>query len=78
MAMPEEYAIVRKAGITAPNIAYFLSRSVLFDGNTVLQVLIWRMNMTRVGTFGSCLGTFLISKCIPCVLMVDRMIYVLS
>jgi len=38
MAMPEEYAIVRKAGITAPNIAYFLS---------------------RVGTFGSTLGTFL-------------------
>jgi hypothetical protein len=71
MAMPEEYAIVRKAGITAPNIAYFLSRSVLFDGNTVLQVLIWRMNMIRIGTFGSCLGTFLGSKCIPCILKVD-------
>jgi len=60
--MPEEYAIVRKAGINAPNIAYFLSRLVLFNGNTVLQVLIWRMNMTRVGTFCSCLGTFLTSK----------------
>ncbi|KIM88395.1 hypothetical protein PILCRDRAFT_3392 [Piloderma croceum F 1598] len=39
MSMPEEYAIARDVGITAPNIAYFLS---------------------RVGTFGSCLGTFLI------------------
>jgi hypothetical protein len=74
MAMPEEYVIVRKAGITAPNSAYFLSRSVLFNGNTVLQVLIWRMNMIRIGTFGSCLGTFLISKYIPCILKVDRMI----
>jgi len=26
--------IVRDVGITAPNIAYFLSRSVLFDGST--------------------------------------------
>jgi hypothetical protein len=78
MAMPEEYAIVRKAGINAPNIAYFLSRLVLFNGNTVLQVLIWRMNMTRVGTFCSCLGTFLTSKCISCIPEVDRMTYVLS
>ena len=45
MAMPEEYAIVRKAGITAPNIAYFLSRSVLFDGTTVLQVIIWHIEL---------------------------------
>jgi hypothetical protein len=52
--------------------------SLLFNGNTVLQVLIWRMNMTRVGTLGSCIGTFLSSKCIPCVLKVDRMAYVLS
>jgi hypothetical protein len=74
MAMPEEYAIVRKAGITAPNIAYFLSRSVLFNGNTVLKVLIWRMNITRVGTFGSTLGTFLGGECVPCIFKVDRMI----
>jgi hypothetical protein len=40
MALPEEYAIVRNAGITAPNIVYFLSRSVLFNGNTVLKMLI--------------------------------------
>ncbi|KIM88397.1 hypothetical protein PILCRDRAFT_255837 [Piloderma croceum F 1598] len=39
MSMPEEYAIVRNMGITAPNIVYFLS---------------------RVGTFGSGIGTFLI------------------
>ena len=45
MAIPEEYTIVRNAGITAPNIAYFLSRSVLFKGNTVLQVLIWRIEL---------------------------------
>ena len=79
MSMPEEYAIVRDAGITAPKITYFLSRSVLFDGCTVLQVLIWYMNMARVGTFCSCLGTFLASKCIPCVLKVDRpATYILS
>jgi hypothetical protein len=66
MAMPEEYAIVRNAGITAPNIAYFLSRSVLFDGCTVLQVFIGYMNFARVGTFGSCLGTLLTSKHIKC------------
>ena len=78
MAMPEEYTIVRNAGITAPNITYFLSRSVLFNGNTVLQLLIWRMNITRVGTFGSSLGTLLSSKCISCMLEVDRMTYVLS
>ena len=77
MAMPEEYAIVRDAGITAPNIAYFLSRSVLFNGCTVLRVLIWYMNMGRVGTFGSSLGAFLTSKCIPCVLKVDRLTYIL-
>jgi hypothetical protein len=45
MALPEEYVIVRNTGITAPNIAYFLSRSVLFDGTTVLQVIIWHIEL---------------------------------
>jgi hypothetical protein len=45
MALPEEYAIVRNTGITTPNIAYFLSRSVLFDGSTVLQVIIWHIEL---------------------------------
>jgi hypothetical protein len=78
MAMPEEYAIVRDAGITVPNIVYFLSRSVLFDGCTVLQVLIWYVNMARVGTFGFSLGSFLTGKCILCVVKVDRLTYILS
>jgi hypothetical protein len=68
--MPEEYAIVRNTGITAPNIAYFLSRSVLFDGSTGLQVLI-HMNMPRVGTFGACLGTFLTGGYMSCILKLD-------
>jgi len=71
MALPEEYVIVRNAGITAPNIAYFLSRSVLFDGRTVLQVLIWHTHMARIGTYGFCLGTFLISKWILCIFKAD-------
>jgi hypothetical protein len=71
MAMPEEYVIVRNTGITAPNIAYFLSRLVLFDGSTDLQVLIWHMNMARVGTFGTCFGTFLSGKYVSCILTLD-------
>jgi len=45
MALPQEYAIVHNTGITAPNIAYFLSRSVLFDGSTVLHVIIWHIEL---------------------------------
>ena len=32
MSIPEEYAAVRKVGFKAPNIAYFLSRSVICAG----------------------------------------------
>ena len=30
MSIPEEYAAVKKVGFNAPDIAYFLSRSVIF------------------------------------------------
>ena len=33
MSIPEEYAAVRKVGFKAPNIAYFLSRSVICAGD---------------------------------------------
>ena len=32
------------------------------------------MSMIRIGTFGSCLGTFLGSEFVPCIFKVDRMI----
>jgi hypothetical protein len=33
MAIPEEYKIIRKAGFSAPNIAYFFSRFVIYSGD---------------------------------------------
>jgi hypothetical protein len=56
MAMPEEYQVIRKAGFSLPNIAYFLSRSASRD---ILELLILLINVKDLDPLVCCLSTTL-------------------
>ena len=54
MALPEEYEVIRKAGFSKPNIAYFISRSALQGTNHTSPAY---LIATRFGSLGCCLST---------------------
>jgi hypothetical protein len=64
MAIPEEYKIVRQARFSQPNIVYFLSRSVVYNGSFQLLVLS-ASAIARFGTFGCCLSTMIFRSDCP-------------